>query len=110
MTRSHVTTHVLDTTTGKPATGLDVELIGPDGPIATGATDADGRVDALGPETLPAGTYELRLSTGAWFDRQGIEAFHPIISVNFRIGADPAVHWHIPVLLSPFAFTTYRGS
>lgn len=110
VTRSHVTTHVLDTTSGKPADGVAVELLGPDGPIASGSTDADGRVESLGPDTLPAGTYELRLHTGEWFDRHGVEAFHPVIAINFRVGPDPAVHWHIPVLLSPFAFTTYRGS
>lgn len=110
MTRSHVTTHVLDTTSGKPADGVEVELLGPDGPIAEGVTDADGRVASLGPDVLPAGTYELRLATGAWFERHGVEAFHPVISISFRVGPDPTVHWHIPVLLSPFAFTTYRGS
>lgn len=110
MTRSHVTTHVLDTTSGKPAAGIAVELFGPDGSVATGTTDSDGRVGELGPPTLPAGTYRLELDTGTWFAEQGVEAFYPLVSITFRIGADPAVHWHIPVLLSPFAFTTYRGS
>ena len=60
--------------------------------------------------TVPAGTYRLELDTGTWFAEQGVEAFYPLVSITFRIGADPAVHWHIPVLLSPFAYSTYRGS
>ncbi|HCX85261.1 MAG TPA: hydroxyisourate hydrolase [Micrococcales bacterium] len=110
MTRSHVTTHVLDAATGRPVAGVAVVLLGPDGPIAEAATDGDGRVERLGPDLLPAGVYELRLETGAHYDALGVDHVHPRITLHVRIDGDPGQHWHLPVLLSPFAFTTYRGS
>ncbi|MBK1786792.1 hydroxyisourate hydrolase [Prauserella cavernicola] len=105
---SLVTTHVLDNARGRPATGIPVRLeSASDGAtLASGRTDDDGRVRELGPETLPAGVYRLVFDTGAYL---GPEGFFPEITVAFRI-TDPHAHHHVPVLLSPFAYSTYRGS
>lgn len=107
---SHVTTHVLDTTLGLPAEGIAVALGGPTGEIiATGVTDADGRVTELGPDLLPAGDYQLEFATGAYFAAAGRDTFYPRITLSFVL-ADTTAHYHVPLLLSPFAFSTYRGS
>jgi 5-hydroxyisourate hydrolase len=104
---SLVTTHVLDTVTGKPAAGIAVRFERGDGtPIAEGSTDDDGRIRDLGPDTLDAGVYRLIFDTGAYL---GPEAFFPDVTITFRI-TEPAAHHHVPVLLSPFAYSTYRGS
>jgi 5-hydroxyisourate hydrolase len=107
---SAVTTHVLDAAHGRPAAGVAVRLLAADGSVlGTGATDTDGRVRDLGPASLPAGEYRLELDTGAWFAAQGTAAFYPRVTIDFTI-ADPAAHHHVPLLLSPFAYSTYRGS
>jgi 5-hydroxyisourate hydrolase len=110
---STVTTHVLDAARGRPAAGIAVRLerSTADGPVvlASGTTDADGRLRELGPEGLPAGDYRLVFATGAWFAREGVEAFYPEVCLVFSV-TDPAQHYHVPVLLSPYAFSTYRGS
>ncbi|GAB3906968.1 hydroxyisourate hydrolase [Kibdelosporangium lantanae] len=104
---SAVTTHVLDAAAGKPAAGVPVRLEAPGGSLlASGETDADGRLKDLGPAELPAGVYRLIFDTGAY---HGPDAFYPEVVVCFRITA-PGVHHHVPVLLSPFAYSTYRGS
>ena len=76
-------------------------------PIAEGVTDADGRL-ALGPERLEDGTYTLTFSTGAYFAARGVETFYPAVLVTFSVDGDR--HYHVPLLLSPFAYSTYRGS
>jgi 5-hydroxyisourate hydrolase len=110
---SHVTTHVLDTGSGKPAAGVAVTLQVLDGGewglIAAGATDADGRIKELGPDRLPSGTYRLVFDTGAYFATTGTETFFPEVTLTFRVAATQA-HYHVPLLLSPFAYSTYRGS
>ncbi|MGC7097494.1 hydroxyisourate hydrolase [Amycolatopsis lurida] len=103
---SLVTTHVLDTATGRPAPGIEVVLEGSGKIVAKGRTDDDGRIRDLGPETLPAGVYRLTFDTGAYL---GPDAFFPEVSLTFRI-TDPGAHHHVPLLLSPFAYSTYRGS
>ncbi|QRP44369.1 hydroxyisourate hydrolase [Amycolatopsis sp. FDAARGOS 1241] len=104
---SLVTTHVLDTAAGKPAAGIAVRFERADGtPVAEGVTDDDGRVRDLGPDTLDPGVYRLVFDTGAYL---GPEAFFPDVTIAFRI-TDGASHHHVPVLLSPFAYSTYRGS
>ncbi|AXB44275.1 hydroxyisourate hydrolase [Amycolatopsis albispora] len=103
---SLVTTHVLDTATGRPAPGIEVVLEGGGKIVAKGRTDDDGRIRDLGPETLPAGVYRLTFDTGAYL---GPDAFFPEVSLTFRI-TDPQAHHHVPLLLSPFAYSTYRGS
>ncbi|WP_121255031.1 hydroxyisourate hydrolase [Nocardioides ferulae] len=103
-------THVLDAALGVPAAGLAVGLAGPDGdPLAEAVTDADGRVrfDA----DLAPGTHTLTFATGAWFAAAGRETFHPEVRVAFAVADHPAQpHHHVALLLSPFAYTTYRGS
>ena len=103
-----LSTHVLDTSTGRPATGMPVRLDRHDGttwqPLAEDLTDADGRLGGL-----PAGdqgTYRLRFGTGPYFDGAG---FYPEVSVVFVI-ENPGEHHHVPLLVSPFGYTTYRGS
>jgi 5-hydroxyisourate hydrolase len=103
---SLVTTHVLDTARGVPATGIPVRLCAGGSVLAEGVTDDDGRVRDLGPERLDAGVYKLTFDTG---DYLGPDAFFPEVTVSFRI-LDPGAHHHVPVLLSPFSYSTYRGS
>ena len=111
--RSRVTTHVLDAVTGRPAAGVAVllELRGPDGwqALAEGRTDADGRVGRFGPDVLDVGTYRVTFGVGDYFAGQGRETFYPEVVVSFTL-ADPDAHYHVPLLLSPYAFSTYRGS
>lgn len=107
---SHVTTHVLDSSLGRPAAGIEIQLQELDGsPIATGITNADGRVPELGPERLAAGAYRLVFATGAYFAASSTPTFYPSITIDFDL-ADESSHYHVPVLLSPFAYSTYRGS
>ncbi|WP_199430335.1 hydroxyisourate hydrolase [Qaidamihabitans albus] len=106
---SMVTTHVLDNASGRPAAGVPVRLEAREAgwtTLAEGRTDDDGRVRNLGPEELLSGVYRLVFDTGSYL---GPDAFFPEITVCFRIG-DPPRHHHVPVLLSPFAYSTYRGS
>ncbi len=106
---SHVTTHVLDAATGLPAAGVPVMLSGPDGVIARSVTDADGRVKEFGPDALEAGAYRIEFDTAAYFAASGTAGFYPRVTIDFSL-ADPASHYHVPLLLSPFAYSTYRGS
>ena len=106
---SHITTHVLDTSLGTPAAGVHVVLLDADDVrIATGFTDADGRVSSLGPDLLDAGIYRLVFETGVYFAADGRETFYPRVTIDFTV--IDASHYHVPVLLSPFAYSTYRGS
>ena len=98
---SHVTTHVLDTAAGRPASGIPVRLLdAAGGLVAAGVTDDDGRVGDLGPAELEPGDYRLEFDVRT--------PFLPRVVIEFAI-AD-ASHYHVPVLLAPFGFTTYRGS
>jgi len=113
---SGITTHVLDTATGRPAAGVAVKLelrMAERGwmPLAERTTDADGRVRDLVAEggRLDAGTYRLTFATGAYFAARGQRTFFPEASVVFEVD-DPAQHHHVPLLLSPFGYSTYRGS
>lgn len=112
-TRSHITTHVLDTGTGKPAAGVAASLWSlRDGGwhrIGAGTTDPDGRIGRLGPEALEPGTYRIDFATGDYFAAAGTDTFFPSVSLAFTL-TDPAQHYHVPLLLSPFAYSTYRGS
>jgi 5-hydroxyisourate hydrolase len=113
-----ISSHVLDATTGRPASGLTVTLercATPDGHggwtrLAAASTDHDGRVTGLLPgDRATPGTYRLLFDTGTHYARTGTETFYPLVAVVFRI-ADPARHHHVPLLLSPYAYSTYRGS
>lgn len=107
---SKVTTHVLDTAHGMPAAGVPVTLHDGDGVIlARGQTDADGRVKELGPDELPAGRYSLVFDTARYFELIDLETFYPRVTIDFHI-ADPDEHFHVPLLLSAFGYSTYRGS
>ena len=103
---STVTTHVLDAALGRPAAGMRVRLERADGSVVTEAvTDDDGRVRDLG---LPEpGSHRLVFATGEWFAAAGRETFWPEVAVTFVLGEG---HHHVPLLLSPFAYSTYRGS
>ncbi|TBW37187.1 hydroxyisourate hydrolase [Siculibacillus lacustris] len=115
-----LTTHVLDTSTGRPAADVEVRLwsIAPTGErrhLATRHTNADGRIDGalLEGDALVAGTYELVFAAGAYFFLNGVDlpdpAFLDEIPLRFGI-ADPNLHYHVPLLVSPWAYSTYRGS
>ena len=107
---SYVTTHVLDATAGRPAAGIAVTLAAADGaPVAAGITDADGRIADLGPDRLTPGDYRIDFRTGDYFAGRGQETFYPQVSIVFSVSADQG-HYHVPLLLSPFAYSTYRGS
>ncbi|RFA11101.1 hydroxyisourate hydrolase [Subtercola boreus] len=108
-----MTSHVLDSTLGRPAAGVPVTLErAVDGDwmlVASAVTDDDGRVAALGPVALPTGTYRVGFDTAAYFEATGQPVFYPSVSVAFVL-AEEGEHYHIPLLLSPFAYSTYRGS
>lgn len=110
---SAITTHVLDTAQGRPAAGVLVRLehaAGTTGAVlGAGTTDDDGRLASLGPDRVRPGTYRLVLDTAGYFARTGQPCFFPEVSLSFVV-ADPDQHHHVPVLLSPFAYSTYRGS
>jgi 5-hydroxyisourate hydrolase len=109
---STLSTHVLDTSLGRPGAGIAVRLdrvSEPAGPVATGVTDGDGRVAQLGTEDLPAGTYQLTFETGAYLEQSGAPVFFPSVTVTLSTAATEP-HYHVPLLLSPFAYSTYRGS
>ena len=111
---SAVTTHVLDASLGRPGAHIPVRLeLLPDDEaptlIAVGETDDDGRITQLGPDQLPAGTYRLVFDTAQYFEATRTPAFYPRVEITFRTGGT-AEHYHVPVLLSPFAYSTYRGS
>jgi 5-hydroxyisourate hydrolase len=112
---SPITSHVLDTSLGQPARDLDIRLdvLESDGAwrtLARRGTDSSGRVtNLLSPGELEARTYRLTFETGAYFTRNAQPVFYPRIDVVFQIAA-PAEHYHIPVLISPFGYSTYRGT
>lgn len=105
-----LSTHVLDTSLGRPAAGLAVTLATDDGTeLARATTDADGRVGTLGPEVLDAGDYALTFATGDYFTASGATGFYPSVTITFTI-SDGAEHYHVPLLLNPYGYSTYRGS
>jgi 5-hydroxyisourate hydrolase len=110
-----ITTHVLDVARGKPASAVPITLEHRDAAgawreIGRGVTDADGRLKTLtaaGP--LAIGQYRITFDTGAYFAANGVDGFYPSASVVFVVG-DATAHFHVPLLLSPFGYSTYRGS
>jgi 5-hydroxyisourate hydrolase len=107
-----ISTHVLDLSRGRPAAGVPVTLEFCHGGLKyVAVTDTDGRVSRLLPdgESLLLGTYRIAFDTHAYFSSQGIEAFYPEAAVMFAV-RDLTAHYHIPLLLSPFGYSTYRGS
>jgi 5-hydroxyisourate hydrolase len=113
---SAITTHILDTSRGRPASGVHVileiqsaehgwELIG------KGTTDADGRLKELLPQehVLAQGIYRLWFDTASYFSSQNVESFYPEVTIIFSV-RDEAQHYHVPLLLNPYGYSTYRGS
>ena len=103
-----VSTHVLDSATGRPAAGIAVRLFAGEALLAEGVTDRDGRC-RLTEDATALGTHRLIFATGQWFAEQGREAFYPEVVLTFAV-QEPAEHHHVPLLLAPFAYSTYRGS
>lgn len=113
--RGPITTHILDLGTGRPAAGVAVELERwvAEGweTLGRGVSDADGRIQYL----LPAGTllatasHRLRFAVAPYFEAAGRETFYPEVAIAFSV-CDPTQHYHVPLLLSPFGYSTYRGS
>lgn len=104
---SGISTHVLDTSRGKPVPNMRVRLFRQEIEILVTTTNPDGRCPTLLPanETLLPGAYRLIFETSAYFE----DSFYPEVSISFRV-IDPSAHYHVPLLISPFGFTTYRGS
>ena len=107
-----ISTHVLDTMRGTPAAGLAVALHRrePDGDwkeVARATTDADGRVPSLSEGELEAAEYRIEFETRPYFERSGLEAFYPTVAVVFSFEGG---HLHVPLLLSAFGYTTYKGT
>ena len=108
--RPPITTHILDQTRGRPAAGVAVRLFGPDGPVADSVTNDDGRVESWSTDyTLVSGKYRLEFDVEPWFAARNEQSFYEDVHISFRVG-DPAEHYHVPLLLSPFGYSTYRGS
>jgi 5-hydroxyisourate hydrolase len=103
-----VSTHVLDAVLGRPAAGIAVALYAGDDLVAEGSTDADGRC-RLTDDPTAAGPHRLVFGTGTWFAEQERETFWPEVVLSFAV-REPTEHHHVPLLLSPFSYSTYRGS
>lgn len=113
---SAITTHVLDTSRGRPAAGVAISLEARDDDgtwsfVGSGSTDDDGRLRTLIPSgvALEARVYRITFDTGRYFEKLGVEGFYPEASIVFQV-RDPSQHFHVPLLLNPFGYSTYRGS
>ncbi|RYE03806.1 MAG: hydroxyisourate hydrolase [Sphingomonadales bacterium] len=108
-----LSTHVLDTTHGKPAAGMAVVLVGARGEIARGVTNNDGRCPGLAPGELTPGRYALRFAVADYFRAAGVALADPPfldeVTIDFGVAADGG-HYHVPLLVSPYGYSTYRGS
>jgi 5-hydroxyisourate hydrolase len=110
-----ISTHVLDTSIGRPASSITVQLQRQSGAtwtdVSKAVTDQDGRVQALLPPSAPAGAggYRLTFDVGEYFRARGVESFYSKVSIDFVV-RDAASHYHVPLLLSPHGYVTYRGS
>lgn len=111
--RSRVTTHVLDAALGRPAADvlarLEQRALSDWLLVADGLTDADGRIANFGPADLDPGVYRVTFDTETYFRATGQTGFYPEVTISFLIGTADE-HYHVPLLLSPYAFSTYRGS
>jgi 5-hydroxyisourate hydrolase len=110
-----ISTHILDTALGRPAAGVSVMLYfvkdGEFVPVGLGSTDKDGRCGALlaAPHSLEAGLYKMVFSTGDYYERIGKQGLYPVVEITFEV-REGETHYHIPLLLTPNSYTTYRGS
>ena len=111
---SQLTTHILDTTKGKPAEGVSIVLFQQSNEnwkqLTMASTNADGRIPNLLNKDvmLESGNYKLKFETKEYFEKQGIQTFYPFVEITFTITGSE--HYHIPLLLNPFGYSTYRGS
>ena len=110
----NISTHVLDIARGSPATGVPVRLERQEVPgnwrlVAESRTNRDGRCDLAGSEALKAGLYRLVFDTGHYFAARKIDALYPLVAVTFEVRGTES-HLHLPLLLSPNSYTTYRGT
>lgn len=111
---SRITTHVLDTSSGRPASGISIQLYvnitGRWKLTAEGKTNENGRIGDLlkQDEILPNGIYKMKFETELYFKEKHIKSFYPYVEIIFQIDSDE--HYHIPLLLSPYGYSTYRGS
>jgi 5-hydroxyisourate hydrolase len=108
-----ITTHVLDTAAGRPGKAIAIELERDDGGwqrIGAGTTDDDGRLRTLTPAgPVATGTYRIRFHTGAYLAAHHQAGFFPVVEIQFTV-VDGTQHYHVPLLLSPYGYSTYRGS
>lgn len=113
--KSPITTHVLDTSAGRPAAGIAVRLSRREGEawfeLGRSVTDADGRVmdGLIDPSDYKGGHHRLSFEVAAYFESHAVEAFYPNVTIDFVVDANEA-HYHVPLLLNPFGYSTYRGS
>jgi len=107
---SGITSHVLDISTGKPAEGVNITLYNSIEKIATSVTDSDGRLTDFFEKNvvIEKGMYTISFDTGNYFEVNGVKSIYPFVEISFIIDTDE--NYHIPLLISPFGFTTYRGS
>ena len=107
---SAITTHILDTSLGKPAPNVAVALENFEGEvIGRSRTDADGRCRDLLSGPLHTGRYRLSFDVEAYFEADGRHTFYPVVQIDFEV-RDASQHYHVPLLISPFGYSTYRGS
>lgn len=104
-----LSSHVLDTTLGKPAVGMNITLTAANGETFTAITNDDGRCSAWGDIAFSAGTYNLRFECKAYLEKHHGKSFYPYVDIAFEISSD-AEHYHVPLLVTPFGYSTYRGS
>lgn len=110
---AHITTHILDTSSGTPAQGVEISLFGHDNgdwkEIGSGQTNSDGRIaDIHEGKHIGEGIYKMKFFTKEYFGKSNIETFYPFVEIVFSVKAGE--HYHVPLLLNPFGYTTYRGS
>ena len=107
-----ISTHVLDTSLGRPASAVAVRLLEQQGSnwveIFAGETDADGRVPGLREVAVRAGSWRVTFDVGSYFRGRGLESFYSVVTIDFLLRTD--AHYHVPLLISPFGYSTYRGS
>jgi 5-hydroxyisourate hydrolase len=110
-----ISTHVLDTSLGRPAAGVALALQRQHGSswvdLSRGETTADGRAASLVPPgaDAPAGAYRLTFDVGAYFSSRGVESFYARVAIDFLV-RDASAHYHVPLLVSPYGYSTYRGT
>lgn len=112
MKKAPITTHILQLDTGKPAAGVTVSLYSATShtALASATTDADGRIMQWDNHfALAVGDYRLQFAVGTWYAQQKLASFYPEINISFQV-SDAQEHYHVPLLLNAFGYSTYRGS